>query len=61
MEKVEGIEPGLEVLVKRGYIKIEKVSAGQNRQNPQNPRKGGRPSWVVYLTPAYIDWKQQQM
>lgn len=61
MEKVEGIEPGLEVLVKRGYIKIEKVSAGQNRQNPQNPRKGGRPSWVVYLTPAYIDWKQQQI
>lgn len=61
METVEKMEPGLEVLVKRGYIKIEKGVSPQNPQNHQNPRKGGRPSWVVYVTPAYMEWKQRQM
>lgn len=57
LETAEDMEPGLAVLVKRGYIKLD--IAARNPQNPQNPRKGGRPSWMVYLTPEYIEWKQR--
>lgn len=56
METVEKMEPGLEVLVKRGYIKIEKAHI---IQNPQNPQKGGRPSLMVYVNPIYTKMKEE--
>ena len=55
LETVEKMEPGLEVLVKRGYIKIEKTPAPQN---PQNPQKGGRPSYMIYVNPIYTKMKE---
>lgn len=58
MEKVEGMEPGLEVLIKRGYIKIEKAPADQNPQNPQKPQRGGRPSYMIYVNPIYTKMKE---
>lgn len=63
LETAEDMEPGLGVLVKRGYIKIEKSSLcqnRQNRQNPQNPKKGGRPSWMIYVNPEYTRRKEQR-
>lgn len=55
LETVEKMEPGLDVLVKRGYIKIEKAP---NPQNPQNPQKGGRPSYMIYVNPIYTKMKE---
>lgn len=56
METAEKMEPGLEVLVKRGYIKIEKAPKSQN---PQNPQKGGRPSLMIYVNPIYTQMKKE--
>ena len=61
METVDKLDPGLNVLVKRGYIKIESSPAGQNRQNGQNPRKGGRPrSPMIYVNPKYMKLKEEK-
>lgn len=51
MEKVEGMEPGLNELIQRGYIRVFK--ARPESQNPQNPQKGGRPSWMIEVNPIY--------
>lgn len=56
LETIEQMEPGLDVLVKRGYIKIERVPAAQN---PQNPQKGGRPSYMIYVNPIYTELKEE--
>lgn len=55
MDKVEGMEPGLNELVQRGYIRIFKSEpTPQNTQNPQNVKnKGGRPSWMIEINPIY--------
>lgn len=59
METIEQMEPGLEVLVKRGYIKIENDPSRQNQQNRQNPHKGGRPrSPMIYVNPKYTKLKE---
>lgn len=55
LETAEQMEPGLDVLVKRGYIKIEKYPTSQNSQNPQ---KGGRPSYMIYVNPIYTKMKE---
>lgn len=52
MEKVEGMEPGLNELVQRGYIRLFKVvPESQNSQNSQKRR--GRPSWMIEVNPIY--------
>lgn len=56
LEEAEQMEPGLNVLVKRGYIKIERYP---KTQNPQNPQKGGRPSYMVYVNPIYTKMKEE--
>lgn len=56
LEEAEQMEPGLNVLVKRGYIKIERAP---KTQNPQNSQKGGRPSWMVYVNPIYTKMKEE--
>lgn len=60
IETVEQMEPGLRVLVQRGYVKVEKATAPQNPQNTQNPQKGGRPSWMICVNPQYTEWKEAQ-
>lgn len=55
METVDKMEPGLDVLVKHGYIKIECATSSKN---PENPKKGGRPSWMVYVNPIYTKMKE---
>lgn len=57
LETAERMEPGLDVLVKRGYIKIEKDTTSKN---PENPKKGGRPSWMVYVNPIYTAMKNEE-
>ena len=57
MERKEGMIPGLEYLIKQGFIRVEKVSI--KSQNPLNSRKGGRPSEMIYVNPEYIKWKEQ--
>lgn len=63
MEKVEGMEAGLNELVRRGYIRIFKAgSKSQNSQNPQNPKKrGGRPSWIIEVNPIYEAERQKEV
>ena len=48
-EKAAYMEPGLKVLVDRGFIKIEKA----HMTKPTKPTKGGRPSLMVYVNPEY--------
>jgi len=48
-KKSESMQPGLDVLVERGYIAIRKEIASQNAQSLQ---KGGRPSDMVYINPS---------
>ena len=55
MEKKEGMMDGLNCLIERGYIRIERAP-----KNPENPKKGGRPSEIVYVNPEYIKWKEKQ-
>ena len=47
----EEIEPGLQVLVERGYIAIQRGKSG---------KRGGRPSEQIYINPAYYQWKEEQ-
>lgn len=66
MEKVEGMDPGLNELVRRGYIRIFKANTkSQNPQNPQNPQnlqnKGGRPSWIIEVNPIYEAERQKEV
>lgn len=56
LDTVEKMEPGLNVLVKRGYIKITRSPSSQN---PQNPQKGGRPSYMIYVNPIYTKMKEE--
>lgn len=56
LETAEKMEPGLDVLVKRGYIKIERAP---KTENPENPKKGGRPSWMIYVNPIYTKMKEE--
>ena len=56
METAEKMEKGLEVLVNRGYIKIEKSPSSKN---PKNPKKGGRPSHMIYVNPIYTQMKKE--
>ena len=49
LEKASDMEPGLKVLVDRGFIKIEKPPLSK----PSKPSKGGRPSLMVYVNPEY--------
>lgn len=58
LETAEQMEPGLEVLVKRGYIKIEKAHTSKNPKNPKNHKKGGRPSYMIYVNPIYTAMKE---
>ena len=52
MEKVEGMEPGLNELIQHGYIRIFKADTeSQNSQNSQ--KKRGRPSWIIEVNPIY--------
>lgn len=44
MEKKEGMMDGLNCLIEHGYIRIERA-----HKNPENPKKGGRPSEIVYV------------
>lgn len=46
----EEMEPGLQVLVERGYIAIKK----------EKPAGRGRPSEQIYINPAYYQWKEEQ-
>lgn len=55
-DTVEKMEPGLEVLVKRGYIKIEKA---HKDKTDTTDRKGGRPSWMIYVNPIYTKMKEE--
>lgn len=48
---VEEMEPGLQVLVERGYIAIQRGKSG---------KRGGRPSEQIYINPAYYQWKEEQ-
>lgn len=57
MEAAEKMEPGLEVLVKRGYIKIEKALKSQKSQKSQNR---GRPSLMIYVNPIYTQMKKEE-
>ena len=58
METKEGMIPGLNCLIKHGYIRIQKKSVAA--QNPQNAQKGGRPSEIVHVNPEYIKYKEEQ-
>lgn len=58
MDKKEGMIPGLNCLIRHGYIRIQKGYLSS--QNPQNPQKGGRPSEIVYVNPEYIKWKREK-
>lgn len=49
-KSVEEMEPGLQVLVERGYIAIKK----------EKPAGRGRPSEQIYINPAYYQWKEEQ-
>lgn len=49
-KSVEEMEPGLQVLVERGYIAIQK----------EKPAGRGRPSEQIYINPAYYQWKEEQ-
>ena len=52
MEKVEGMEPGLNELIQRGYIRVFKAEPeSQKSQNSQKRR--GRPSWMIEVNPIY--------
>lgn len=52
MEKVEGMEPGLNELIQRGYIRVFKAEPeSQKSQNSQ--KKRGRPSWMIEVNPIY--------
>lgn len=55
-ETVDKMEPGLDVLVKRGYIKIERAPKSQNSQNSQNR---GRPSYMICVNPIYTAIKEE--
>lgn len=46
----EEMEPGLQVLVERGYIAIKK----------EKPAGRGRPSEQIYINPAYYQWREEQ-
>ncbi|MGI6007303.1 MAG: YfjI family protein [Ruminococcus sp.] len=58
LEKKKGMIPGLNYLIKQGFIRVEKVSL--KSKNPKNPQKGGRPSEIIYVNPEYIKWKEQE-
>ncbi|KJJ71703.1 YfjI family protein [Clostridium sp. FS41] len=55
MERVEGMEPGLNELIQRGYIRLFKAEPeSQKSQNSQNSQKRrGRPSWMIEVNPVY--------
>lgn len=60
METVEGMDPGLNELVRRGYIRIESDPALQNLQNLQKSRGRGRPpSPMIYVNPEYTKLKEE--
>lgn len=63
MEKVEGMEPGLNELIQRGYIRIFKADTeSQNSQNSQNSqKKRGRPSWIIEVNPIYEALRQKEV
>lgn len=47
---VEDLEPGLNELIERNFIRIEKIVTG----------KAGRPSEMIYVNPKYIERKEQK-
>lgn len=55
-ETVEKMEPGLNVLVKRGYIRIAKA---RKDETDTTAKKGGRPSYMVYVNPIYTQMKEE--
>ena len=57
LKTAEQMEPGLDVLARRGYIIIKKASTSENSKNP---KKGGRPSPTIYVNPIYTKMKEQQ-
>lgn len=57
LETAEQMEAGLEVLVKRGYIKIEKAVADET---DKTDKRGGRPSLMVYVNPIYTAMKNEE-
>lgn len=58
METKEGVIPGINCLIKHGYIRVQKGYLSP--QNTQNTQKRGRPSEIVYVNPEYIRWKEEQ-
>lgn len=58
METKEGVIPGINCLIKHGYIRVQKGHLSP--QNTQNTQKRGRPSEIVYVNPEYIRWKEEQ-
>lgn len=61
MEKVEGMEPGLNELIQRGYIRIFKADTeSQKSQKSQNSKKkSGRPSWMIEVNTIYEAERQK--
>jgi len=58
-ETVDKMDPGLDVLVKRGYIRIDKDPADKNDKIDKSPR--GRPrSPMIYVNPEYTKMKERQ-
>lgn len=57
LETAEKMEPGLDVLVKRGYIRIGQPPKSQNSQKSQN--RGRKPSPMIYVNPIYTKKKEE--
>lgn len=60
LETKKKIVPGINCLIKHGYIRVEKIyhdsKNPKNPQNSQNPKKGGRPQEMVYVNPEYFNF-----
>lgn len=61
LETKKKIVPGINCLIKRGYIRVEKnKDNSKNPKNSQNPKKGGRPTEIVYVNPEYINYLKEK-
>ena len=60
MEDKKGMVPGINCLIAHGYIRVQKVKVfDKTDKTAKTPKKGGRPSEIVYVNPEYIKWKEQ--
>lgn len=70
METREDIIPGLNYLVERGFIRIQKLyltdkidkidTTNKIDKIDYNNKKRGRPSEIIYVNPEYIKWKEER-